>query len=522
VKAELGFAATAPHLPLAARVAREIVTPFRRFPQRLRDRHFWEIQLLVLATAAPHYIIEEVGFIRPLETFDGLTITLCVIPLLYAAINFGWEGAFLTGLWICILILPGVGVWSHSFYHWGGEVGQLMVTLPMGLLVAWRVDREARQRQRAEQTSASLGLLNEIGERLSHALDVEQALPGVVRLLVRGLPVNSIWLCLEPDAPGGELRVIREQRDGVVAEAEFPVDGLHHLAGETRELVTLGDRLVVVPLFGEEGAIGSLGAAAPDGSTLDDDQIKLLATAAHEIRVAVENARLYEQRQDSLKTYARQVTQAQEDERLRIARELHDETAQELVHLVRRIERLGEAEQADVPQQVSELLTLARGTLQSVRRFSRDLRPSVLDDLGLVPAIELAVEATNTRLSGGARLEVSGAPRRLESAVELALFRIAQEALHNVEKHAEATTASVRLSFDEGAVRLAVADDGRGWIVPSNVSTLARAGKLGVLGMRERAELVGGTFELASVKGAGSRVTVTIGAPAAAGVSDPA
>ncbi len=511
MKAELGLAGSSePSLRL--RLLRDVATPFRRLPQRLRDRHFWEIQLLVLATAAPHYLIEVVGFDRPLETFDGLTITLSVIPLLYAAINFGWEGAFLTGLWITVLTLPGVGVWRHSYYHWGGEVGQLLVTLPMGLLVAWRVDREARQRQRAEQTSASLGLLNEIGERLSHTMDVEQALPGVVRLLMRGLPVQCVWLCLEPEARGGEPRVIEELCGDAPQDLELPVDGLHRLAIETGEPVTLGERLVVVPLIGEEGAIGSLGAAAPPDAKLGDDQATLLATAAHEIRVAVENARLSGQRQESLQTYARQVTQAQEDERLRIARELHDETAQELVHLVRRLERLGEAHQGEVPGQVEELLTLARGTLQSVRRFSRDLRPSVLDDLGLVPAIELAVEATNARLAGGARLEVSGEARRLGSAVELALFRIAQEALHNIEKHADATSASVRLSFDDGTVRLVVADDGRGWSVPSNVSTLARAGKLGVLGMRERAELVGGTFELVSVQGAGSRVTVTIGA----------
>jgi len=512
VKAELGLAAPGPPEQLGTRLLRDVVAPFRRFPQRLRDRHFWEIQLLVLATAAPHYFIEEVGFTRPLETFDGLTITLCVIPLLYAAINFGWEGAFLTGLWISAITLPGIDMFSHSFYHWGGEVGQLLVTLPMGLLVAWRVDREALQRRRAEQTSASLGLLNEVGERLSHTMDVEQVLPDVVRLLLRGLPVQSVWLCLEPETAGGQPRVIEERREGVPPASELPVDGLHRLALETREPVTLGERLVVVPLIGEEGVVGSLGAAAPADATLVDDQAKLLATAAHEIRVAVENARLYEQRQESLQTYARQVTQAQEDERLRIARELHDETAQELVHLVRRLERLGESGDGEVPGQVQELLKLARGTLQSVRRFSRDLRPSVLDDLGLVPAIELAVEEANAHLPGGARLDVSGETRRLEPAVELALFRIAQEALHNVEKHAEATSASVRLAFSDGTVRLVVADDGRGWDVPTNVSTLARSGKLGVLGMRERAELVGGTFELVSVPGAGSRVTVTIGA----------
>jgi signal transduction histidine kinase len=491
---------------------RNAITPFQRLPLRLRDGRFWRIQALVLGATLPHYFIETAGFTNPFETWHGLSISLYVIPLLYAAITFGWEGAILTGLWGALLTSPSMWIWHRSSNHWITELGQLAITLPVGIMVAWRVDLESKQRRRAEQTSASLGLLNEISERLSHALDVEQALPGVVALLMRGLPVQCVWLCLEPDAPGGEPRVIVELCDDVSQDAELPVDGLHRLAIETGEPVTLGDRLVVVPLSGEEGMIGSLGAAAPAGATLGDDQAKLLATAAHEIRVAVENARLYEQRQESLQTYARQVTQAQEDERLRIARELHDETAQELVHFVRRLERLGEAEQEEVPGQVDELLKLARGTLQSVRRFSRDLRPSVLDDLGLVPAIELAVEGTNTRLAGGARLEVSGEPRRLESAVELALFRIAQEALHNIEKHAEATSASVRLAFDDGTVRLVVADDGCGWIVPSNVSMLARAGKLGVLGMRERAELVGGTFELMSVQGAGSRVTVTIGA----------
>ena len=519
MKAELGLSATRPAPGVAVRMLRNAITPFQRLPQRLRDGRFWRIQALVLVATLPHYVIETAGFTNPFETWHGLSISLYVIPLLYAAITFGWEGAILTGLWSALLTSPSMWIWHRSSNHWITELGQLAITLPVGIMVAWRVELESKQRRRAEQTSASLGLLNEIGERLSHTLDVEEALPGVVKLLVRGLPVASVWLCLEPDGPGGERRVIRELREGTAAEIEFPVDGLHRLAAETREPVTLGDRLVVVPLSGEEGIIGSLGAAAPDGSRLGDDEEKLLATAAHEIRVAVENARLYEQRQESLQTYARQVTQAQEDERLRIARELHDETAQELVHLVRRLERLGEATGAEVPQQVDELLRLARGTLQSVRRFSRDLRPSVLDDLGLVPAIELAVEATNARLSGGARLEVSGEPRRLELAVELALFRIAQEALHNIEKHAEATSASVRLAFDDGAVRLTVADDGRGWAVPSNVSTLARAGKLGVLGMRERAELVGGAFELVSVKGAGSRVTVTIAAPAEASLA---
>jgi signal transduction histidine kinase len=244
---------------------------------------------------------------------------------------------------------------------------------------------------------------------------------------------------------------------------------------------------------------------------LVDEHTRVLASAAHEISVAIENAGLYRERQESLQTYVRQVTQAQEDERLRIARELHDETAQELVHLVRRLERLGETAAADdMVRQVDDLLGLTRGTLRSVRRFSRDLRPSVLDDLGLVPAIELAVEGTNAQLPSGARLNVGGEPRRLEPAVELALFRITQEALHNIEKHAEAASATVELTFTADAVQLVVSDDGRGWQPPARVAELAGAGKLGILGMKERAQLVGGRFDVQAAEGQGSRITVTV------------
>jgi signal transduction histidine kinase len=401
-------------------------------------------------------------------------------------------------------------VWHRSSYHWITEIGQLAITLPVGIMVAWRVDLESKQRQRAEQTSASLALLNEIGERLSHKLEVEQELPAVVERLRRGLPVDAVWLCIEPQSPEASRTIIIEPRTQHAVD-DLRVEEIHRLVSEHLEPVMLDDTLIAVPLGTGSGIVGSLGVLVPEGSDLVQEHARLLATVGHEIQVAVENARLYQQRQESLQTYARQVTQAQEDERLRIARELHDETAQELVHMVRRIERLGEAEHADVPRQVDELLTLARGTLKSVRRFSRDLRPSVLDDLGLVPAIELAVEERTTRLTGGAKLDVTGQPRRLGSAVELALFRIAQEALHNIEKHAEATSASVQLVFMEDSVRLVIVDDGRGCSVPQNVSDLARKGKLGVLGMKERAELVGGSFDFSSILGQGTRITVVVG-----------
>jgi signal transduction histidine kinase len=204
------------------------------------------------------------------------------------------------------------------------------------------------------------------------------------------------------------------------------------------------------------------------------------------------------------------VISAQEEERLRISRELHDETAQELVLLVRRLEAVGQGARPDTAAHIDGLLQMARDTLRSVRRFSRDLRPAVLDDLGLVAAIEMVVEETSGRLSKGAQLKVLGEPRRVDRTIELALFRIAQEALRNVERHAGAASAHVKLSFQGDEIALSVSDDGSGFSPPRNLAQLARRGSLGLLGMKERAELVGGRFDLRSSPGLGSELTVTV------------
>jgi signal transduction histidine kinase len=399
-------------------------------------------------------------------------------------------------------------IWHRSEYHWFAELGQLVITLPVGVLVAWRVDKEAMQRRRAETTSARLALLNEIGESLSQTLDVERQLPGVLHRLVSGLALQTAWLVLESDAEDGAATVFAEGADASFVSER--AKALHTNVTSSPENTLVEDRAMAILLVGEGGALGSLGAMVAQGESFSDEQSDLLSTVAHEIRVAVENARLYRERQESLQSYVRQITQAQEDERLRIARELHDETAQELVYLVRKLEQLGDGAGQAHAAPVQELLEMARATLQSVRRFSRDLRPPVLDDLGLLAAIEMVVEDTDGRLSQGAHLEVCGEPRRLDGAVELALFRIAQEALRNVEKHSRARSATVALEFADHEVKLSVSDNGRGFSPPKDLSQLARRGSLGLLGMKERAELVGGRLEVRSSPGHGSEVAATV------------
>jgi signal transduction histidine kinase len=322
--------------------------------------------------------------------------------------------------------------------------------------------------------------------------------------------MESVWLCLEPEAPDEAMLVMEEVSSPRVAPPASLARELHGQVASARGAVTTRDRAVAVPLVMEAGILGSLGATVTAAEAVTDEQVELLTTVANQVSVAVENARLYRQRQESLQSYVRQVTQAQEDERLLIARDLHDETAQELVGLVRNLEELGDTAGAGLAKPINDLLTQSRSTLQAVRRYSRDLRPSVLDDLGLLAAIEMVVEDTNGRLSGGARLKVTGTPRRVDAPVELALFRIAQEALRNVEKHAEAASAVVELNFADQEIHLSVADDGHGFSPPKNVSDLARAGKLGLLGMKERAELVGGSFDVQSTPGEGTRLIVRV------------
>jgi signal transduction histidine kinase len=462
----------------------------------------------VLATA-PHYLIESSGEFAALKDWqpNSVAIGLYILPLLYAALNYGWEGALLTGLWAATLTSSSIWFWDHTPSRYLTEIGQLVVTLPVGLLVAWRVDIEARHRRRAEQASASLSLLNQIGETLSHALEAETHVPIILRKLVSELPLESAWLYLETDRQS-EPRLFSERPDGggrIQGRLQQEMHRFIETSGATQEN---GDS-IAVPLSTEDGLLGSLGATVSPGTGLTDERIEVLATVARQLCAAIVNERLCREGEESLQSYVRHVTEAQEEERLRISRELHDETAQELVNLVRGLEQIDNGSDDARMQSVDELIEATRETIRSVRRFSRDLRPAVLDDLGLMPAIEMIVEEADSRLPRGATLSVTGKAERVAKAVELALFRIAQESLRNVEKHAEATSAAVEVDFKPDAITLSISDDGVGFSA-SNVSDLARGGELGLVGMKERCELVGGSFDLQSSPGEGTRVAVAV------------
>ncbi|OGO07669.1 MAG: hypothetical protein A2Y92_01595 [Chloroflexi bacterium RBG_13_57_8] len=211
--------------------------------------------------------------------------------------------------------------------------------------------------------------------------------------------------------------------------------------------------------------------------------------------------------QDNLKYYVQKISQAQEAERKRIARELHDETAQSLVAIVRNLDDFASGQSRFSLKEIQEQV---RDVLREVRRFSQQLRPSVLDDLGLVPGVKWLAADLTKNYGIPADVSVTGEPRTLPPDAELMLFRITQEALTNAQKHAGASRVEIAIEFTGKAARIIVKDNGKGFDIPERMGDLARIGKLGLAGMQERAQLLGGALTIASKPGTGTSLMVEV------------
>jgi two-component system, NarL family, sensor histidine kinase DegS len=266
-----------------------------------------------------------------------------------------------------------------------------------------------------------------------------------------------------------------------------------------------------VPIQSRERLLGFIDLYLTDTDPSDRLDLALYTSIGRQIGVAVENALLYE----NLRFYVRQITRAQENERQRIARELHDETAQGLIELSRRLDALAlnlDGRDESTVERLEQLQERLEDLLQGVRRFSRDLRPSVLDDLGLLPALNGLL--TSMKEHGvQPRLETKGASRRLPPDTELALFRIAQESLNNVKRHAKASEVVVTVDFQESRVRLTIQDNGRGFQLAGRTSDLASTGRFGLVGMEERVHLLGGYLKVLSSLDFGTIVVADVPAP---------
>lgn len=221
--------------------------------------------------------------------------------------------------------------------------------------------------------------------------------------------------------------------------------------------------------------------------------------------------------QRGMHDYIAAITQGQEEERRRLARELHDDTAQSLIALGQQVE-MAQKLLATSPERAGERLATVRSmlaeALEGVRRFSRDLRPIYLEDLGFIPALEMLAREASQRQGLAIDLSTAGAVRRLPPDLELAAYRIVQEGINNILQHAQASQAWVQVRFEPEHLWLSIRDDGEGYEAPDLPDVMARQGHFGLMGIRERALLYGGTLAIQSAPSQGTELTVRLAYPA--------
>ena len=220
------------------------------------------------------------------------------------------------------------------------------------------------------------------------------------------------------------------------------------------------------------------------------------------------------QLQENMRYYVQLITRAQEEERKRVARELHDEVAPSLLLLAQRLDTLTSNTRpkltGSLKGEMENLRSHTIAALESLRRCAQDLRPRILDDIGLIAALEWMAEELAKNYGIDVRVEIKGVEQTLPAEVQLLLFRIAQEALSNVRRHAGASRSVVKVEFGDDSIKMTVSDNGKGFELPSRSEDLASTGKLGIIGMRERARLLRGTLEVKSELGKGTQVVTRI------------
>jgi len=422
------------------------------------------------------------------------------------------------------------------------------------------IARDITEHKRAEEAQR---FLTEASKALASTLDYEGTLATVARLAVPGIadwcavdllteeenlkrvsvahvdPAKVKWAYElqeryppDPDAPTGVYHVLRTGKTEFVPEITEAMIEAAHLDPDRRKLldelkITSG---ITAPMIAHGKTLGAITfVSAESGRRYGPADVALAEELANRAALAVDNARLYRAAQlaneelearvakrtaelqesnQKLRELTSRLVDSQENERRRIARELHDEFGQVLTGLMLELE-LGA--RASV-ESVRESLLAARGQVSEliakVRNLSRELRPVTLDDLGLLPALLSLIE----RYSAQTKIQVDFKQRGLEdqrfaSNVETAAYRIVQEALTNVARHARATTASVRVRVEGNAIHIRIEDRGIGFDVRRSSSMGTSSG---IAGMRERVLLLGGQFEMDSAPGKGARLTAVI------------
>lgn len=460
--------------------------PLRAWAPPVRRAEFWAVQGLVALIAGGHAVVELTGVLGERGPIYLFPVSLFFVPVVYAAVNFGLRGSLPTALWCALLTVPNLGLLHHGEERIG-ELWEIGVVVAVGIFVGHRVDRETRAREEAERRE----LARQASEERYRGL-FDNAAEAILLLDPRGAVE-------EANAAAGELiglpsASLRGRRIDELLGAELMAAFVERRSSQ-----------VVGPLMtpSRDGPLWIEPAWTPfEEST----------TGTPRVQAILRDVTLQQERQQGLESYARRTVATREEERRRIARDLHDGPLQSIILLWRKLDSLDRPATPEARETVAEARALAERIADELRRFSRDMRPSVLDDLGLTAALKSEATALEQRSGISVRFLASGSARRLPPDLELSLLRITQEALRNVERHAAATRVLIRLSFRDSRVRLTISDDGRGFGRLPPASELLANGKLGLVGMQERARLAGASLSIEGGPRGGTTVEVVAGA----------
>ena len=455
-------------LPTARSVLRQALHP------PLRDNSFWAVQVAVVTLAALHFYVDSAGIQESSAFPTGSPVGLLLLPVLYSALRYGLAGSAATALWATLLWLPDLSL-PNALGHPADDLVDLAIVDGVAVFVGWQIERAIIQRRRVEAAEE---------ERRE------------VELRYRELFQTNFFPIVIVDEDG----VITEANPAAVAAFGDRITGrtTDRALGVAHEGLSRQTEASIESVDTGDGVVRTyrlrVARVRPGGKDGGDCRQLVFQDLTEEYR---ERA--------AVRSYAARLLAAQEEERRHIAHEIHDDPLQRLIHLARRMDSLvmqggpGPTSAALLETRVELLEIIGR-----LRDVARGLRPPGLDQLGLVAAVRGLLadveDAHDVRLD----FEVTGTQVRLAADAELGAFRIIQEAVSNVTRHASAHALRVDLHYAEDAVRIRVVDDGIGFDAPQG--THAAGVQLGLVGMRERANLLGGRLVVSSAPGKGTAI----------------
>jgi signal transduction histidine kinase len=440
-----------------------------------------------------------------------------------------------------------IGVLSNSFIT-------MCTRLQLSIEEIQSLNRELDARVHAR--TRQLSTLNAVALTVNQSLNLKEILDRALDeiLQLTGIDMVAIFL-LDPLKGNLKLMAFR----GLSERAARLAYQVGLLDGSCGGVVELGEPIVVpdisqyrgrgaeslqrehvtaimhVPLLNKGRVLGSMCLGTHNNTKFDDEEQKLLTAVGNQIAIAVENARLYAEVQHKERVRGelfQKVLAAQEEERKRIARELHDEISQSLTALLYEAEEGLEWENSQkIKKRLQSICDLTQHTLDDVHNLMFDLRPSMLDQLGLIPAlrwlaqsrletkgIRVTIEVTSNMIPPNGATDI----QRLSPEMETALFRVVQEAISNIARHAAARNVEIKLELDESSAVMSIQDDGIGFDLSElSVSTIKETEStdsllsnntrgLGIVGMQERIELMGGELDINTTPGSGTHIHIRV------------